>query len=121
MRLQQNRIHVRFRLEAASLRLRHLRSSNFAASRARVGIVGHVLRLEGGDATSTRAEPRAARRRYPTLPHVRGRAAHEDRLRPHASPPGAPSAILGFPNPWPSSTLSARGAITQEPASSPTW
>ena len=82
-RLEQNRIHRRLRLEPARFGLRDLRAPNLSSRAAWVGVVGHVLRLEGRDRQPAVPEPRADGGGHPALAGIRGCPANEQRPRRH--------------------------------------
>jgi hypothetical protein len=69
-RFQEDRVHRRLRLEPARFSLCHLCPANLAAGQARVRIVRHVLRFERRHRHTLASQPRADRRRHPTLAGV---------------------------------------------------
>ena len=85
IRLQQDRVHRRLRLQPARLGLRHLRPPDLAAAATRVGMVRHRLRLERRDADAAAVQPCADRGSHPALARVRRRPTDEERPRRHAA------------------------------------
>src|SRR5262249_12902719 len=83
IRLEQDRIHVRRRLQSARLGLNYLGPADLSAAGTGIGIVGHVLRFEGSYADAAAPQPGADRRRHPALAGLRRCSANEDRLRVH--------------------------------------
>jgi hypothetical protein len=101
-RLEQHRVHVHGRLEAAGAGLDRGGAADLAAVEADVRIVGHVLRLERSDAESVLAQDAAEGGHEGGLAHPTGGALDHDgrhkRKKGAASPrrEAAPSS-LRFP------------------------
>ena len=75
--LEQYGIHLHRGNQAAGLRLHGLRAADFSSLQRDPGVIGHVLRLEGGDTNSLAAKPRAKRGRDPAF--TRAGSAAENR------------------------------------------
>ena len=76
--LQQDRVHLHPGLYPRRLGLHRLSPADFASPRGYVGIVGHVLGLEGSDAETVLAKYAAQRRHQHALADVRGRSLDHD-------------------------------------------
>ena len=75
-RFQQYRVHFDPGFDAGGRRLDGLGPADFAAVRGNIGIVGHILRLEGGNAKPVLAENAAQSRRQNAFADMRGSALH---------------------------------------------
>ncbi len=82
MRLQEHRIHIDGRRDAAGARLHRLGAADFAAVRSRRRIVGHVLRLERPHRKAALVKGAAEPGDDQRLADVRPRSLQHQRLRP---------------------------------------
>jgi hypothetical protein len=95
LRLQQHRIHVDARGDAAGARLQRLGAADLAAVGRHGGVVRHVLRLERADFQPTRGEGAAEAGDDERLADVRAGALKHQRARRAQDLPLLRAAAVG--------------------------
>ena len=92
-RLEQHRIHLDARQQAAGFGLDGLGARHLAAVERDPGVVGHVLRLERGDAHALAVQPGAECRGHPGFAGTRAGAEDPDCFHARCSCPAAPNRL----------------------------
>ena len=93
--LEQDRVHFHAGFDAGGLGLDGLGAADFAAVGGDVGVVGHILGLEGGDTEPVLAEDAAQRRNQDALANVGGGPLD------HQYSAGHGQSRAGIPARWP--------------------